>query len=557
MKSRTPGPLIGARRRAFQLAIAVLCAGLVLAGCRSGDAPEKPTPLRSGDIAEVPVGEVKDGGQLRIGVDGFPVNFNPVHLDGDGADKILEPTRGNAIKVAADGSWSVDPNYARSVEVTGNDPFTVEVQLEPAARWRKKSPIEAADMIAFVAAMKNDKFEASAHPAFADIDRVDEIDQFAYRVVFKRPNADWPAVIYPELPASVTAKPKRFNNKFINAAPPSNGPFRVTKIDPVAATVLLERNPNWWGETPKLDSIEWRFADAKTLVEAWQLDGLDAFRVTDRNASQVDEESLLRVSSGSTWTQLTLNSGRKPLSDVRVRRAIALALDRSAFAELEQVGGLPLSDVLDTVVRIPGQIGHEALGTETDLKAARKLLKKAGWKTVDGVAVRKNKPLVLSLPVPQREPLALARAELVKAQLAELGIEVRIQSTDPEKFWADRIYALDFALALLGQKASPFNLTATRNLFTPLDGPRNFTGDGGDKLVPAFNKAIGRTDTKKLLKAIPKLEKAIAKQASIVPLTVSPRAMLVRDGLVNFGPTQFGSLDWTKVGWDLADEDAD
>lgn len=546
MIRRSPGLLLGARRFAFLTSLL-----LVLSACSFFAEPSEEDFLPASDYVAVAADEVADGGTLTLGAVMMPSNLNPAHVEGLNTDapNILAPTTGSAVRVLADGRWEVDKNYATSVSVIDRDPLIIEVELSPKAVWEGGTPITSKDMVSFVKAMKDSSYHAAPHPAISDIDEVEVESDLSYRVIFKRPNADWPAVIYPTIPAAVSSKRDVFNTLFIDRAVPSNGPFRVAEVSTATNTIRLERNPRWWGTTPKLDEIIWRFAESEILNTAFDLGELDMAPMLHMEKKAVPEGATLRASASSSWSQLTLNGGRGPLADAKVRQAISLALDRDEFAEdqLEYLGisGIPL----DTVVMMPGQIGHENLGITTDVGEAKDLLKEAGWKVSEGKASKGGETLELILPVPEAADIPERRAAIVTKQLAEIGITVKTEVVAADTFYEKRVIPLDFDLVTFTRRGSAFNVSQSRQWFTPLDSPQNFTGKASKAIGSAFRVAVTELDADKRVSAIGEVEEIAHAQASVVPLVVIPAAWVVRDGVVNYGPTQFEQLDWTVVGW--------
>lgn len=562
----SPGPASrGARRIAFRLATAAACVSL-LAGCfGGGDDADRSTPETSAPsalpLADLhPSQEVADGGTLRLGIESFPATFNPVHTNGvmSTAPQILAPTLGGAVRVDEDGSWRVDRDYARSVEVTDADPLTVRVELNPRAVWQGGTPITSADMVAYAAAMKGDDFASAGPAVFDDVDSVEPDGDDAYEVVFEDPNADWPAAIYPMLPAAITGDPKVFNEGFARRAPSANGPYRVASIDRSTGTITLEPNPRWWGDPPKLDSIVWRVADGEVLAKAYEAGELEASPVTPATADSFAGSEDLRVSRGSEWSQLTINGGTGPLADAQVRRAIFLAVDADAVvAAASRRFGAPV-EAMDSVVRLPGQVGHTAVkGVGRDVDRAVALLAEAGWKRQDGSgpALRKGKPLRLTMPVPAGNEGVRQRANLITDDLADVGIEVTVTEVPEATFFSRVVVPLDFDLATFSWSTQPFGLSMTKQMFTPIDGPLNFTGKASDATGDAFDAAIEQLDDAKRTKAIAKVDAVAREQASILPLAVAPRVEVVEDSVVNYGPTALADLDWTVVGFAPQGED--
>ncbi len=551
MKSTSPGP---AKRRARRFAIWVLAAAL-LAGCFGGSSTEEaseaaPKYLAPSDIN--PSKNLVEGGSLRIGLETFPANFNPVHTDGaiSTATQILAPTFGGALRILDDGTWKVDPNYARSVEVKSTDPLTIRVKLNKSAKWQDGSTIDSSDMVAFVKAMQSEEFAAAATPAFQQISAVKKDGDFGYSVVFTKPTADWPAAIYPALPSKATNDPAVFNESFKTKAPPANGPFQVASIDRKTSTISLEPNPNWWGKEPLLDSIVWRIADAGVLAKAYRAKELDAMWVTAQNRNEFINRSGLRSASGSQWSHLTLNGASGPLQNAKVRRAIALAIDRDAIVRATTKQHLAKSQRLDSVVLVPGQAGYlPSPAMKQDQAEARKLLAAAGWElpTEGATAERKGDRLVLQMVVPSAPKSAKERASLIAADLREVGIKVKVKAVDEEKFFDEVIYPLDFDLTTFTWETESYSIAAAKKLFSPIDSPTNFTGRTSPTLTKAFNSALETIDDKDRAEKISQVDEAARHQALILPLAVWPKVQAVRTRLANYGPTTFADLDWTIV----------
>jgi len=563
VNSVLPGPASrGARRSAFLRGVRrgafPAAALLLLAGCFGGDderpAPKQPEPTAVPAADLRPAATVADGGTLRIGIDSFPATFNPVHTDGvdSSAPDILDPTLGSAIRIGDDGSWTVDPDYARSVEVTDRDPLTVRVELNQQAVWQGGTPITSRDMIQYVAAMQDDDFAAATTSVFDDIDEVRPDGDFAYEVAFDNPNADWPAAVYPTLPAAVTKRAEVFNTAFTRKAPSANGPYRVASIQRRTGTITLERNPRWWGQRPKLDSIVWRIGAADVLAEAYRADELDAAPVTPATAETFADSDDLRASAGADWSQLTINGGTGPLEDADVRRAVMLAVDTEAIVDATSHRYGVLTTAMDSVVLLPHQVGHRAVpGTGRDMAQAQELLAQAGWTRVGdtGPVQRKGTALTLRLPVADTMSGAIERAELIAEDLAEVGITVQVTQVPGSTFFEQVVIPLDFDLTTFTWQTPAFGLSETERLFTPIDSPLNFTGKASGAITDAFDAAVAELDEQKRSARVAKVDEVARAQASILPLAVLPRVMVVASTVVNYGPTSLADLDWTVVGF--------
>ncbi len=142
---------------------------------------------------------------------------------------------------------------------------------------------------------------------------------------------------------------------------------------------------------------------------------------------------------------LTINNRKKPLDDVRVRRAILAAIDRNAIVQGAADGfGRPIGS--HYALGAPGFIDTTAMNP-FDIEKAKKLLAEAGVKT----------PLELRLQLPP-PPYARQGGEMIAAQLAQIGINVKIQNVEWAQ-WLSGTFggAHDFDLTMVAH-VEPFDL---------------------------------------------------------------------------------------------------
>lgn len=564
---RCPFPIVRPSRRLASL----LVISLLMAGCSvlpgGDDGPGDATDAKIPDLSSVgwqPVDrdQVAAGGTLRLAVAALPENFNPQHAsNGESeASRLLQPTVGSAVRVTADGGWEVDPDYASAVEIVDRDPLTIRVDLNPQAVWQGGTPITAQDMVAFWKAQNgsNPDFEVLSTRGYEDIDEVKPDGKFSYTVTFDAPTTDWPRYIYPALPANVTSKASVFNAAFVDQAIASNGPFRVTSIDRKTGRIVQERNPRWWGAKPRLKKIIWQAATPEIQLEALRAGDLDAIDVSSSQLADIvdtdlGDDVIVQRATGTEWTQLTMNGAAGPLKDVKVRRAVALALDRRALADaLTKPLGTP-SQVLGSFILLPGQRGYvdQSDLIAPDVDEAGQLLDDAGWKVADTgtVRTRKGKPLSLEMPVPADTSTSRARAAMIADQLAKVGIKVTLQTVPDDEFFTNRIIPLDFDLATFTHQGGAFPVVDTKRLFYPIDSGQNFTGVEDDKLADAWDKGIAALDDDERAKAVKVLDERLFRDVPLVPLGVVPQVWLTSRSVANYGPAQFVGTDWTAVGF--------
>src|SRR5699024_495638 len=201
-----------------------------------------------------------------------------------------------------------------------------------------------------------------------------------------------------------------FNTGYVDEPTPGKGPFKVANLDPDGGVVTLERNEHWWGRAPKLESIIFQVVDQTTQPQSFangEIDWLDVGTGDVLSQAKSREDAVIQTSNGVTWTHLTTNvkGGDGPIEDVKVRDALAGAIDRDATG-LAVVGPLEAPIVLvDNFVYLPGQDGYqdsyESLGSLTyDPEAAGTILDEAGWVLEGDKRTKDGKTLDLSVIIP-------------------------------------------------------------------------------------------------------------------------------------------------------------
>jgi peptide/nickel transport system substrate-binding protein len=156
------------------------------------------------------------------------------------------------------------------------------------------------------------------------------------------------------------------------------GPFML-KQNRGAAGISFTANPNYWGGRPALDAVEFSFLEDQPRVTALQSGQIDlAVQVQYQGAQQLERANLnvipLRT---ATHRYLHMNVKKKPFTDVRVRQAIALALNRPQIVQ-----GLwgKFAEVGNDSPMWPGYAftDKSVKQRKQDLAKARALLKAAG-----------------------------------------------------------------------------------------------------------------------------------------------------------------------------------
>ncbi|GAB3969763.1 ABC transporter family substrate-binding protein [Streptomyces sparsus] len=250
-----------ARRCAVVLAAGILLPP-VLAGCGADTDGDEGKGGASRDVHSVARERVADGGSVRWAVDALPSTLNTFQSDaGAATDRIAAATLPAMFTLDGRAEPQLNTDVLESAEVVAREPQqTVVYTLNPQARWSDGRRIGPADFEAQWKALdgSDNAFWTARNAGYERIHKVEKgpgADQV--KVTFARRYSDWKALFTPLYPKSVMDRPKAFNDVSRTTMSVSGGPFRLKggKLDPKAEQVVLERNPDWWGEKAKLDEI--------------------------------------------------------------------------------------------------------------------------------------------------------------------------------------------------------------------------------------------------------------------------------------------------------------
>ncbi len=354
------------------------------------------------------------------------------------------------------------------------DSVTLVFDLDPRARWHDGRPVVANDVVTTLDRARN---PATGGRYAAQLSELAEVRaEGARRVVvrFRRPYAEqlYDAVYHvPPLPAHLVAAIPADSlaaSAFVRA-PVGNGPYRWVRSVP-GQLVELEAVRGHFLGTPGIRRVVFRVvpdADARlNLLLSGDGDAQEAVSPPVSNLERIRAAGHLRevpVASGLLGYVLfnfvdPADSARaRPhpiLGDVRVRRALVQALDRtrmvrSVFGPYAAVPEGPTSQLWWIRSLAPPAL-------PVDTAAARRLLAEAGWRDTDGDGVldRGGRPFVLRFNVPAPSPPRRLIALQMQEQLRPLGVQLDVQVVEGAVF-SERRNRGDFDLDFGGAVQDP------------------------------------------------------------------------------------------------------
>ena len=563
--------------------LAVLAtAALAASACSSGKSSSSGS-ASSGGGKSIPVATANDidakdastlkGGTLTLAIDQFSSQWNGMTNNGNEQDtqKVLSTMMPQLFHFDATGKATPNPDYLVSADesmVGGKQ--TVTYKLNPKAKWSDGTPISYKDFVATWkgetgAAKGFDVASSTGYDQMASVER--GADDSTVVVTYKTPFSDWKSMfdqfdganLYP---ASKISTADGWNKAYLNAIPVTAGPYKLQGMDATTKTVTVISDPNWWGAKPILDKIVFRaIEDTSAQADAYNNHEIDAFEVGPQSAlyAKIKDttDSTVHYAGGPDWRHISMNTQAPALKDDAVRKAIYQALDRQQIANVDLKNlGTWKPTVLNNRFFVNNQAGYQDNGGDVAYNptAANAALDAAGWvKGSDGIRAKGAVKLNLKWIEPQGVKTTSNEAQMVKADLAKIGIGLQETPVNGDDFFDKYINTGNFDITAFAYAGNPFPISSGAPQIQSVTDPKNIHNnprlDANPAIDQALTKALQDTDPTQAIADANAADKLATDQASLIPLYQRPQIWATKNTLANFGAFGFQDYDWTKVGF--------
>jgi ABC-type transport system substrate-binding protein len=526
-------------------------------------ASEAPAPSAPAVLAPVPRGSVVVGTTLDV------ADPNP-HRSLDTSRVLAEWVL--PVMYSVDESLDAEPSLATGPpEPVGGDPLHLRWTIHGHRVWDDGTSVTAADVAATWAYLSAPDTNAANLILYEPVVDVTAIDATTLELRLAEPHG--PAylmfsTIHPIIPAAAweahLAGGGTAADFLDDGVAFSAGPFRVTGRRN-AGELSLGLNPAWAGATPGLERVDIvSYPDAGALVDARAVRDVDLIWVDLVEDQELDaardlDATTVTVADAAAAVQLTFRTGHPALADLRVRQAIALAIDRDDTAAVA-VGTATRIDAepWDSLVFAPRQAGYEHRFGAPDPAAAAALLDEAGWVLGEGdeFRTRDGEQLRLALLLPVEETSA---AIVLQEDLRRVGIRVIGEPLPTEPF-NQRLTTGDFDL-LMQYRLFNNDPVASELTFATYGCPATVPGCSGSGVNvggfsdPAIDAAFADADHEYVVSgrtaAFVTIDELLAEAVPAVPLYVKAAFTAARDDLTGIAMSPTNGPLATLAAWSL------
>src|SRR5271155_1062451 len=474
---------------------------------------------------------------LVMVIENSPTNLDPrVGLDGQ-SERIDELLFDDLC--TRDEHLNVQPGLAERWETP--DPLTYVFHLHRGVEFHDGRPLTSRDVKWTFDSLLQGKIRSTKAAAYRPVDHIDAPDDSTVVFHLKEPFA---TLLWNVSDGAIGIVPYGSGDE-ISRHPMGSGPFKYVSAE-TDKEVALERNDDYWGEKAKLARV--RFAvvpDATT--EALELRKGSADVIINASFSPDTVLTLAREPSlavehapGTEMQYMGFNLRDPILKDVRVRQAIAYALDRRPMIEYLWRGEAePAGSIL------PPQswaYNGDVPTYDHDPDKARALLDAAGYREVNGVRFH----ITMKTSTDENTRLMVA---VIQQQLREVGIALDIRTFEFGTFFSDVTHGLFqlYGLRWIGGNEDPdiFELAFHSARFPPNGANRGYYSN--PKVDALIDHARREVDPKVRKPIYDELQRILAEELPYINLWYLDNVLVHNKRVTNLKLNPAGNYDFLRT----------
>lgn len=333
---------------------------------------------------------------------------------------VTEKVMSRLVRPGLDGKPSPDLAVSWSANANATE-WTFK--LREGVRFHNGKPFTAADAAYSLKRVQDPKLDSPARASIGMVSRIDAVDPTTLKLTLSAPFADLPLIL---TDYRLMVIPEGAGDT-IKSTGIGTGPFKVEKFDAQGTSVLVA-NTDYYDGAPGVARMEIiGIPDAQARFQALlgkQIDMMPGLTAQQKTLlDRMGGFTLQEIPTGN-WRGIVLHTGMKPFDDVRVRRAVRLAVDRKAMLGLAAGGAGTVG--CDTPVG-PRDQYRSTRTCAQDIAAAKALLAQAGYPN----------GLDMEINVATLEAVWPAMAEAFQQQVAAAGIRVKIVTVPTDGYWSN------------------------------------------------------------------------------------------------------------------------
>lgn len=397
---------------------------LALTACSAGSGVNvNPSTVTSGGTG---------GGTLVAAIGGQPDQLDPAVTTSYNSFQVLENVYDTLVE--PDQNLAMQPALAESW-TTSDDQLTWTFKLRQGVKFHDGSDFTSADVVYSYDRIIDEKLSPSWR--FSAVKSIKAPDDSTVVITVKSPSPNLLANLGGFKGLGIVKK-SNVTSGDIKTKPIGTGPFSVEKFT-AGDSIELEANPDYWGGAPKLDGVKFTFipepSTAMAALQSGEVQWTDSVPAQEVATLKNDNTIALgQVGSNDYW-YLALNQAKSPWKDVRVRQAVAYAIDRDAITQATKYGNATVNQL---AIPKTSQWYTEYAPFTFDEAKAKSLMAEAGVTSAN-----------MTFLATSDYPETVTVGQLLADALGKIGITVKIKTVDFAT-WLDEQGKGNFDLLMMG-----------------------------------------------------------------------------------------------------------
>ncbi|HEY63177.1 MAG TPA: peptide ABC transporter substrate-binding protein [Caldilineae bacterium] len=502
--------------------------------------PSPPTPTPTPPRREVVIG-------LALSQD---VVLNPLRLPPDDlAARFLVDVLFDRLMPSSPGDGSLTPGVVREWSVS-EDGLSIILKMREGARWHDGHPVTAEDVAFTVRTAIDPEFNSPYFIRLPHVLSAEATDDVTVIVRLEEPSC--PALTgLGDLPVVPAHYLEGSSWETFDRAPIGSGPLRFVEWQG-NRTFTLSAVRDHWRAQPQITTWYVRLLSVEEMRSAWKAGDLDVAILSRALTLDPPSDWPIQWAPGLEYVGVFFNQERLGLTDVRLRQALSMALDRSRLNQLALGGrGLPLA-----APWLPSTWAIQPAPTPPpfDRERAEALLNAAGWRDEDGDGwrEREGEPLLVRVKTNGENLVRRDLAMLVAAAYRAIGVPAEVEIV-PYFSLIDALFRHDYDVAIFGW---PIDLDPDQSLYWRSDQtePRrgfNLIGwrDGRTDALLEEGYAARACAIDERRKAYHALAVHLAEQRPVDILFALPVGVAVQPGLQGVTISPFAGVGTSLPDW--------
>ena len=498
----------------------------------------------------------------------IPKNLNPIY--GTNTSENFLASLAFDELVTNDPQGNDVPDLAAVVPTQTNggissDGKTVTYRLRRGVKWQDGAPFTSVDVKFSWQAVMNSRNNVVERRGYDDVRSVDTPDPYTVVFHLKAPFAPFVNTVFGEsddpyrvIPAHLLSKYADLNQVPFDSQPIGTGPFRVIRFIQ-GEEIDYAANDAYFRGKPQIQKIVVHFVTDHNTRETDLRSGAsdlanDIAPTVIRDVRNDDRLAPVMVNAPQ-FLALEMNTAHPPLDDLRVREAIASAIDKAAIVRNDTYG--TAEPATEDLSRYYWAYDANVPQIRFDPAQSAKLLDAAGWKPgPGGIRAKDGQPLSFVLEFERGQPTFRAVAVQIQSELHVVGIDTQIKQFDPTLLYATQTAGgiltngkFDLALYWWIAGADPDDSQQWTCAYIPPNG-NNITHLCNKAMDAAESGALAHVDRGQRKAAYAKTQTLLAQNVPADFLFYFRRLYVINPRLKNFTPNGV-SEGWNAYQWSL------